>query len=69
MSLKSKPLDQVRPLPAVTVLEPEATVRINLNVSKSVRHQWKMAALQQKLTLTDLIMKEMSKYSNEEMST
>jgi uncharacterized protein (DUF1778 family) len=69
MSLKSKPMDQVRPLPAVTVLEKEATVRINLNVTKSLRHQWKMAALQQKLTLTDLILREMSKYSNEEMSS
>ena len=69
MSLKSKPLDQVRPLPAVAVLAREATVRINLNVPKEVRHQWKMAALQQKLTLTDLIMKEMSKYSNEEISS
>lgn len=68
MSLKSKPLDQVRPLPAVTVLTPEATVRINLNVTKAVRNQWKMAALQQNMTLTDLIMSAMSKYSNEEMS-
>lgn len=66
MSLKSKPLDQVRPLPAVTVLEQEAMVRINLNVPESVRHQWKMAALQQKLTLTELIIKEMSKYSGED---
>jgi hypothetical protein len=66
MSLKSKPLDQVRPLPAVTVLTQEATVRINLNVPESVRHHWKMAALQQKLTLTELIIKEMSKYSGED---
>lgn len=65
MSLKSKPLDQVRPLPAVTVLTQEAMVRINLNVPESVRHHWKMAALQQKVTLTDLILKEMSKYSDE----
>lgn len=64
MSLKSKPLDQVRPLPAVTVLAQEEVVRINLNVPKSVRNQWKAAALQQEVTLTDLIMKEMSKYSN-----
>lgn len=64
MSLKSKPLDQVRPLPAVTVLVQEEIVRINLNVPKSVRNQWKAAALQQEVTLTDLIMKEMSKYSN-----
>jgi len=66
MSLKSKPLDQVRPLPAVTVLTQEAMVRINLNVPESVRHHWKMAALQQKLTLTELILKEMSKYSGED---
>ena len=64
MSLKSKPLDQVRPLPAVAVLAQEEVVRINLNVPKSVRNQWKAAALQQEVTLTDLIMKEMSKYSN-----
>lgn len=68
MSLKSKPLEQVRPLPAVTVLTQEAMVRINLNVTKAVRNQWKMAALQQNMTLTDLIMNAMSKYSNEEMS-
>lgn len=64
MSLKSKPLDQVRPLPAVSVLAQEEVVRINLNVPKSLRNQWKAAALQQEVTLTDLIMKEMSKYSN-----
>lgn len=68
MSLKSKPMDQVRPLPAVTVLTQEATVRINLNVTKAVRNQWKMAALQQNVTLTELIMNAMSRYSNEEMS-
>lgn len=64
MSLKSKPLDQVRPLPAVTVLAQEEIVRINLNVPESLRQQWKMAALQQKVTLTELIMSAMSQYSS-----
>lgn len=65
MSLKSKPLDQVRPLPAVSILAQEEVVRINLNVPKSLRNQWKAAALQQNVTLTELIMKAMSNYSHE----
>lgn len=65
MSLKSKPLDQVRPLPAVSVLAQEEVVRINMNVPKSLRNQWKSAALRQDVTLTELITRAMSKYLNE----
>lgn len=63
MSLKSKPLTKLRNLPAVSVLE--ETVRINLNVPKSLRNKWKLAALQKDKTLTELIIKAMSIYSRE----
>lgn len=65
MSLKSKPMDQVRPLPAVSMLEQEEVVRINLNVPKSQRNEWKTAALRHDLTLTELIVRAMSKYLEE----
>lgn len=48
MSLKSKPLSNVRDLPAVSVLMEEEQVRINLNVAKSLRNKWKYVALKGK---------------------
>jgi hypothetical protein len=65
MSLKSKPLSNVRDLPAVSVLMEEEQVRINLNVAKSLRNRWKAAALKREKTMTELILEAMKIYSNE----
>lgn len=65
MSLKSKPLSNVRDLPAVSVLMEEEQVRINLNVAKSLRNKWKSAALKREKTMTELILESMKIYSNE----
>ncbi|GEM_PF-2530607 len=65
MSLKSKSLSNVRDLPAVSVLTEEDQVRINLNVSKSIRNKWKAAALKREKTMTELVLESMKIYSNE----
>lgn len=65
MSLKSKPLESVRDLPAVSVLMEEEQVRINLNVPKSLRNKWKHIALKREKTMTELILDAMKIYSDE----
>lgn len=68
MALKSKPLDQVRPNVPTAAAAQDEIVRVNLNVPKSTRTAWKAAALQQGVTLAELINEAMSKYSNNQMS-
>ena len=64
MGLKSKPLDTVRQLGEATLAEVSRAelVRINLNVPKPVRKQWKSAALRVDKTLTDIIIEAMETY-------
>ena len=64
MGLKSKPLSTVRQLGDVTLAEVSRAelVRINLNVPKPVRKQWKAAALRVDKTLTDIIIEAMDAY-------
>ena len=64
MGLKSKPLSAVRPDVPVADVSREDLARINLNVPVSLRKAWKEAALREDTTLSDLIIKSMSKYSN-----
>ena len=64
MGLKSKPLSQVRADVPVADVSKEDLARINLNVPVSVRKAWKEAALREDTTLSELIIKSMSKYSN-----
>jgi len=59
MALKSKPLNQVRE--DVPVFKEEA-VRVNLNVPKSVRVAWKIAAAQRHTDLSSLIVEAMNTY-------
>lgn len=61
MGLKSKSLEAVRQLPLGEITKGEL-VRINLNVPKEIRKNWKAAALRQETTLTDLIMEAMAAY-------
>lgn len=68
MGLKSKPLSQVRADVPVADVSREELARINLNVPLSVRKSWKEAALREDVTLSELIIKAMSKHSNTQMS-
>jgi len=65
MALKSKPLEQVRQNLPVQIVTQEGLVRINLNVPKSIRSRWKIEAAKRDVTLTDLILDAMKKYSGE----
>lgn len=62
MALKSKPLKEVRPSLPLAEVAKEELVRVNLNVSKKTRKEWKAAALRHDLTLTDLIIRAMNAY-------
>ena len=64
MGLKSKPLSQVRADVPVADVSREELARINLNVPVSVRKTWKEAALREDTTLSELIIKAMSKHLN-----
>jgi len=68
MGLKSKPLSQVRADVPIADVSREELARINLNVPVSVRKSWKEAALREDVTLSELIIKAMSKYSNTQVS-
>jgi hypothetical protein len=68
MALKSKPLSQVRADVPVADVSKEDLARINLNVPVSTRKAWKEAALREDVTLSELIIKAMSKYSNAQVS-
>ena len=68
MGLKSKPLSQVRADVPVADVSKEDLARINLNVPVSVRKAWKEAALREDMTLSELIIKAMSKHLNAQMS-
>lgn len=68
MGLKSKPLDQVRASVPVHEVTREDVVRININVPESLRQQWKIASVQAKKPMTDMIIESMSIYLNTHMS-
>ena len=68
MGLKSKPLSQVRADVPVADVSKEDLARINLNVPVSVRKAWKEAALREDTTLSELIIKAMSKHLNTQIS-
>ena len=55
MALTSKKLDQVRSSIPVAEVQKENLVRVNLNVPESQRAQWKMAAINRKISWGDLI--------------
>lgn len=68
MGLKSKPLSAVRPDVPVADVSREDLARINLNVPVSLRKAWKEAALREDTTLSDLIIKAMSKHLKAQLS-
>ena len=60
MALKSKPMSAVRADVPVHEVSREELVRINFQVPESVRHAWKGAALQERKTLTEVIVEQMT---------
>lgn len=68
MGLKSKPLSQVRADVPVHEVTKEDVVRININVPESMRQAWKIAAVQAKRPLTELVIEAMSMYLNTQKS-
>lgn len=68
MGLKSKPLDQVRASVPVHEVTREDVVRININVPESLRQKWKMASVQEKRPMTDMIIEAMSVYLDTHLS-
>ncbi|WP_031410483.1 hypothetical protein [Thiomonas sp. FB-Cd] len=68
MALKSKPLEAVRPDVPVHHVTHQDMVRINFLVPASTRKAWKRAALDEGITLTELISKAMQRYTNESHS-
>ena len=55
MALTAKKLDQVRPTVPVQEVSKGDAVRININVSEATRKEWKRAAIERDMTVTQLI--------------
>lgn len=64
MALTSKKLDQVRVSVPVSEVQKETLVRVNLNVPKSQRARWKMAAAEREIALGDLIAEAVEAHLN-----
>lgn len=54
-SLKTKPLDTVRPSVPVSEVIKGDLVRVNINVSADMRNRWKKAAIDRGVTLQDML--------------
>ncbi len=64
MALTAKKLDNVRPTVPVKEVQKEDLVRVNLNVPESQRTKWKIAAIERKQSLGDLIAEAVEAYLN-----
>ena len=64
MALKSKKLEDVRLSVPVSEVQKEAVVRVNLNVPESVREKWKVAAIERKVTLAELVTEAVETHLN-----
>ena len=63
--LKSKPLDQVRDTVPVQEVAKGDTVRLNMNIDKNTRAEWKRAAIDLDTDVTAMIHKAMQAYLSE----
>ena len=59
MALKSKPLEAVRPDVPVHQVTQQDMVRVNFLVPSSTRKAWKQAALDEGITVTELVTRAM----------
>lgn len=64
MALTAKKLDQVRTDLPVKEVQKEDLVRVNLNVPESQRTRWKIAAIEKKMSLGDMISEAVEAYLN-----
>lgn len=62
MALTAKKLDTVRPTVPVADAGTQDLVRINLNVSKTTRCNWKKAAIDRQITVAQLINVAVTEY-------
>jgi len=62
LTIKTKKLETVRPSVPVGEVTKEVPVRLNLNISPSVRDAWKIAGVNRRMTMTDMIEAAMSDY-------
>ncbi len=62
MALKSKPLEAVRPDVPVHQVQAQEMVRVNILVPAATRKKWKQAALDQGVTVTEMIMRAMQSH-------
>lgn len=62
ITIKTKPLAEVRASVPVHEVTKETPVRLNLNISPSLRDTWKRAGIDRHMTMTDMIEAAMSEY-------
>ncbi len=62
MALTPKKLDAVRSTVPVEAIIRGNPVRININVPEETRDAWKVAAIQKRMTLSDLIVTAVKEY-------
>lgn len=65
IKIKSKPLDQVRTDVPVHKVGKSEPVRLNLNIDKEERDEWKIAAVRLGMDVTTLVHEAVRKYLRE----
>ena len=65
MALKSKDLATVRPDVPVHMVRTSAPVRLNINMDKAERDEWKIAAVRLGMDVTTLVHEAVRKYLRE----
>ena len=68
MALKSKDLAAVRPDVPVHKVGKSEPVRLNLNIDKAERDEWKIAAVRLGMDVTTLVHEAVRKYLREHVS-
>ncbi len=64
MALTAKKLEQVRANLPINEVQKENLVRVNLNVPESQRARWKVAAIERKMSLGDMVSEAVEEYLN-----
>ena len=64
MALTAKNLDKVRQAVPVAEVQKADQVRVNINVPEEQRARWKIAAINRKLSLGDMIAEAVEEYLN-----
>lgn len=67
ITIKAKRIEDVRPTVPVDEVTKETPVRLNLNISPSLRDTWKRAGIDRHMTMTDMIEEAMREYLQKKM--